>query len=59
MVKKSIKYVDVTHLRDNMAQFVNRVCYGGRERIVLQRKGKAMAVLVSLEDLDILERKDV
>jgi len=33
---------------------VNRVAYGG-ERIVLERRGKAKAVLISLEDLALLE----
>lgn len=39
--------------RDNMAELVNRVAYGG-ERVTLTRRGKALAVLVPLEDAELL-----
>ena len=41
-------------LRQNLADALNRVSYRG-ERIVLQRRGKDVAVLVSLEDAAVLE----
>ena len=49
-------------VRDNLGDTLNRVAYRG-ERIVLERHGKAVAALVSIEDLEALEayedRRDV
>ena len=42
-------------LRDQMSDALNRVAYGG-ERIIIERRGKGAAVLVSLEDAKLLER---
>ncbi len=47
-----MKVVDV---RNNLADALNRVAYAG-ERIVLERRGKGVAALVSMEDLALLER---
>lgn len=41
--------------RDSFADTVNRVAYRG-ERIVLERHGKPVAALVSLDDLELLGR---
>jgi prevent-host-death family protein len=41
-------------VRDNLGDTLNRVAYRG-ERIVLERHGKAVAALVSVEDLSLLE----
>ncbi|HKS95531.1 MAG TPA: type II toxin-antitoxin system prevent-host-death family antitoxin [Terriglobia bacterium] len=41
-------------LRQNFADTVNRVAYG-HERMVLQRRGRALAALVPVEDLALLE----
>jgi prevent-host-death family protein len=49
-----MKVVDV---RNSLADALNRVAYGG-ERIVLERRSKGVAALVSIEDLAILERID-
>ncbi len=46
--------VSISDIRDNLADALNRVAYGG-ERIVLARRGKGVAALVSLEDLALLE----
>ena len=46
--------VGVAEIRDNLADALNRVAYQG-ERIVLERRGKGVAVLVSMEDLALLE----
>ncbi len=46
--------IGVAEIRDNLADALNRVCYQG-ERIVLERRGKGVAVLVSMEDLELLE----
>ena len=52
----------VKEVRDNLADALNRVAYQG-ERIVLERRGKGVAVLVSMDDLALLEavedREDV
>jgi prevent-host-death family protein len=47
--------MNVVDIRNNLADAINRVAYGG-ERIVLERRGKGVAVLVSMQDLDLLER---
>ena len=43
-----------TDLRSHVADTLNRVAYQG-ERIELERHGKAVAALVSVEDLQLLE----
>jgi len=43
-----------TALRSSVAETLNRVAYQG-ERIELERHGKAVAALVSIEDLELLE----
>lgn len=43
-----------TALRSHVADTLNRVAYQG-ERIELERHGKAVAALVSIEDLELLE----
>lgn len=40
--------------RDKLAELVNRVAYG-RERVTITRRGKALAVLVPVEDAEALE----
>ena len=46
--------ISVKEIRDNLADALNRVAYSG-ERIVLARRGKGVAALVSMEDLKLLE----
>lgn len=41
--------------RKQLADLVNRVAYG-KERVVLTRHGKAVAALVPVEDLSLLDR---
>jgi prevent-host-death family protein len=45
----------VVEIRNNLADALNRVAYAG-ERIVLERRGKGVAALVSMDDLALLER---
>lgn len=51
-----------TDARKELSTVLNRVAFGG-ERLVLHRRGKDIAAVVSLEDLAILEamedRRDV
>lgn len=46
--------VSVAQIRDRLADAINRVAYAG-ERVVLQRRGKGVAALVSIDDLARLE----
>lgn len=46
--------VSATEIRDDLANIVNRVAYGG-ERVVLDRRGKDVAAIVSMDDLRRLE----
>lgn len=41
--------------RDDFSGTLNRVAFGG-ERVVLRRHGKDVAAVVSMEDLEILQR---
>lgn len=47
--------IGVTDARAALADLVNRVAYRG-ERVVLTRHGKAVAAIVSAEDLELLDR---
>jgi prevent-host-death family protein len=46
--------IGVAEIRDNLAEVINRVAYGG-ERVVLRRRRKDVAAVVSIEDLRLLE----
>ena len=46
--------LDATKARDEFSDTLNRVAYTG-ERIVLRRRGKDIAAIVSVEDLKLLE----
>jgi prevent-host-death family protein len=44
----------IAEIRNNMADALNRVAYQG-ERIVLKRRGRGVAAIISIEDLAFLE----
>jgi antitoxin (DNA-binding transcriptional repressor) of toxin-antitoxin stability system len=46
--------ISATAVRDGFSDALNRVAFKG-ERIVLERHGKAVAALVSVDDLALLE----
>ncbi len=46
--------ISSTEIGDKLADALNRVAYSG-ERIILERRGKAVAALVSMDDLKFLE----
>ena len=46
--------VNIVDVRENLAEVVNRVAYGG-ERVVLRRRKKSVAAVVSMEDLQLLQ----
>lgn len=49
-----IMNIGIAEIRNKLADCLNRVAYQG-ERIVLERRGKGVAALVSMEDLALLE----
>ena len=49
--------MSIAEARNNLADAINRVSYGG-ERIVFARRGKPVAALVSAEDLALLQRME-
>lgn len=46
--------IPTVNARDQLADILNRVAYGG-ERITLTRRGKPVAAIVSVDDLELLE----
>lgn len=46
--------LDTTKAKDTFGDTVNRAAYG-KERIVLTRRGKPIAAIVPLEDLELLD----
>jgi prevent-host-death family protein len=48
-------HMSIADIRNNLADALNRAAYAG-ERVILQRRGKPVAALVSLEDVELLER---
>jgi len=57
-----MKNISIVELRNNISDTLNRVAYQG-ERVVLERRGKGLAAIVSMDDLALLEatedREDV
>ena len=47
--------MSIAMARNNLADTINRVSYGG-ERFVFSRRGKPIAALVSADDLALLQR---
>ena len=46
--------VSAAQVRERLAEVINRAAYG-KERVILARRGKAVAAIVSLEDVELLE----
>lgn len=47
--------IGASEAREGFPEVVNRVAYGG-ERVIVERRGKELAAVVSMEDLRLLER---
>jgi prevent-host-death family protein len=47
--------LNVVQIRSKLADTINRVAYQG-ERVVLHRRGKGVAAIVSMEDLALIEK---
>ena len=52
--RDSLTRLAATAVRDSFSETVNRVAYQG-ERIALERHGKTVAALVTVEDLELLQ----
>jgi len=50
-----VSTVTTVDARNQFSDVLNRAAYG-RERVVLTRRGKPVAAVVSIEDLHLLER---
>jgi prevent-host-death family protein len=49
------KKMDATRARQEFAHTINQVAYG-QHRIVVSRRGKDLAAIVPMDDLDLLKR---
>jgi prevent-host-death family protein len=47
--------VSVSEAREEFADLVNRAAYG-HERVLMCRRGRAVAAIVPIEDVELLER---
>ncbi|HET7481210.1 MAG TPA: type II toxin-antitoxin system Phd/YefM family antitoxin [Rubrobacteraceae bacterium] len=47
--------ITASEARDEFADVINRVAYGG-ERVVIRRREKELAAVIPMEDLRLLER---
>jgi prevent-host-death family protein len=50
-------HVNVGEARDAFAELVNRAAYG-HERVVVARRGRPIAAIVPIEDLEFMERME-
>ena len=50
-----MKKMESTQARQEFAETINEVAYGHR-RIVVSRRGKDLAAIVPMDDLDLIER---
>jgi prevent-host-death family protein len=50
-----MKRLSVSRARDEFPDVVNRAAYG-KERTIVSRRGKDMAAVIPIEDLQLLER---
>ncbi len=47
--------INAGELRSRLSDMLNRVAFGN-ERVILQRRGRDVAAVVSLDDLELLEK---
>ena len=50
----TIDTVNTTEARENLAEVINRVTYA-KDRVRITRRGKQVAAVVPIEDLELLE----
>jgi antitoxin Phd len=56
-MEKMAKTISASKVRDDFAETLNRVAYGG-ERVVLNRHGKPIAAVITIDDLNFLEEME-
>jgi prevent-host-death family protein len=49
-----MKKIEATQARQQFSETVNRVAYGG-DRIVVKRRGRALAAIVPIADIHLIE----
>jgi prevent-host-death family protein len=50
-----VGHLGVSEARESFAELVNRAAYG-HERVLVARRGRPIAAIVSIEDVEFLER---
>ena len=50
-----LRSITASEARDEFAEVINRVAYGG-ERVVIRRREKELVAVIPMEDLRLLER---
>jgi prevent-host-death family protein len=53
-IERTVMNIGIAEIRTRLADALNRVLYQG-ERIVLERRGKEVAAIVSIDDLTLLQ----
>ena len=48
-------HIGVSEARETFAELVNRVAYG-RERVLVARRGRPIAAIVPIDDVEFIER---
>ena len=48
-------HVGVSEARDSFAELINRAAYG-HERVLVSRRGRPIAAIVPIEDIEFIER---
>lgn len=48
-------HIGVSEARESFAELVNRAAYGG-ERVLVSRRGRPIAAIVPIEDVEFMER---
>jgi prevent-host-death family protein len=55
--ERAMDSVNTTEARENLAEVINRVAYA-KDRVRITRRGKQVAAVVPIEDLELLERME-
>jgi len=52
---KVMRRLNISEVRSDFAETINQVSYG-KERLIVERRGKDLAAIIPVEDLKLLER---
>ncbi len=55
--EKAVDDINTTEARENLAEVINRVAYA-KDRVRITRRGKQVAAVVPIEDLELLEKME-